>query len=140
MVDYCVSPPVIPPAIGDVGLLGLRFFLWRSAEKISGGKLQAVRTHDSYEHVAILIIGDVSHSILTERVADLTIDAPVFPGYELPCADERIGYPHKVLSLGRRVRSRGTEIDVRFVGLERRSHRAAAVSAKAPGIRLTTGA
>ena len=74
-------PQVITAAIGDVGLLGLRFFLWRPAQKISAGELQAVRTHDSYEHVSVGVVHDVSRSILTERVADLTIfDAPVFPG------------------------------------------------------------
>ena len=91
MMDDFVSVEVIPPAIGDVGLLGLRFFLWRPAEKIVDAKLQAVRTHDCYEYVSVLVVHDVSCSILTERVADLTIDeAPVFPRYESPRANERI--------------------------------------------------
>jgi|SRR5829696_7309891 hypothetical protein len=81
VMDDRVSPEFIPAAIGDVGLSGLRFLLWAPAEKISGDKLRAVRTHDGYEHVSIGVVHDVSPSILTERVADLTIDAPVFPGY-----------------------------------------------------------
>src|SRR3712207_5241803 len=81
MVDYRAFPQVIPAAIGDVGLLGSRFFLWRPTEKISAGELRAVRTHDSYGHVSVLVVHDVSFSILAERVADLTVfDAPVFPG------------------------------------------------------------
>src|SRR5215203_3917470 len=90
-MDDCASVEFIPPAIGDVGLLGVRFLLCGPAEKILGGDLQAVRTHDSYEHVSVLVVHDVSHSILTERVADLTIDeAPVFPRYESPSANKRI--------------------------------------------------
>ena len=81
MVYYFVSLEVIAATIREEGLLGLRFFLWRPAEKISTSELQAVRTHDSYEHVSVGVVHDVSGSILTERVADLTVfDAPVFPG------------------------------------------------------------
>jgi hypothetical protein len=80
MVDYCVSQEVIPPAIRDVGLLGLGFLLLGGAEKIVGGEPQAVRSHDGHEHVTILVVHDVAGSILTERVADLTVvDACVFP-------------------------------------------------------------
>src|SRR3712207_3385041 len=103
MVDYRAFPQVITAAIGDVGLLGLRFFLWRPAQKISAGELRAVRTHDSYGHVSVLVVHDVSRSILTERVANLTVfDAPVFPGYESPGADERIRC-HRLRSEERRV-------------------------------------
>ena len=91
VMDDCVSPEFVSAAIGHVGASGLRFLLCAPPEKISGGKLHAVRTRDSYEHVSILVVHDVSHGILTERVADLlTIDAPGFPRYELPCANERI--------------------------------------------------
>src|SRR4028119_1561726 len=91
VMDDCVSPELILAAIGDVGFLGLHFLFWRPAQKILGSKLQAVRAHDGYEHVSFLVVHDVSHGILTKRVADLTIDeAPVFPGYESPCANERI--------------------------------------------------
>src|SRR3712207_5069405 len=84
MMDDSVSPEFILAAIGDVSLSGLRSLLRAPAQEISGGKLQAVRTHDSYEHVTIGAVHDVSHGILTERVADLTIETPVFPGYEPP--------------------------------------------------------
>ncbi len=61
------------------------------AEKISGGELRAVGTHDGYGHVPVLAVHDVPHRILAQRVADLAIgEAPVLPGYESPCADERI--------------------------------------------------
>ena len=90
MMDDCVSPKLIPAALGDVGASGVCFLLYAPAEKISSGKRCTVRAHDSYEHVSILVVDDVSHSILTERVADLTIEAPVFLGYESPCADEWI--------------------------------------------------
>src|SRR5215208_4892567 len=81
LVYYFVSLEVILAAIREEGLLSLRFFLWRPAQKISAGELQAVRTHDSYEHVSVLVVHDVSQSVLTEGVADLPIfDAPVFPG------------------------------------------------------------
>src|ERR671932_275743 len=87
-----VSPEVIAPAIGDVGLLGLRFLLCGPAEKILGGEPQTVRSHDSYEHVSVLVVDDVSHSIPTDGVADLIIaNTPVLPGYESPGTDERIG-------------------------------------------------
>jgi hypothetical protein len=135
-----VSPEFIPAAIGHIGGGGLRFLLWAPAEKISAGKRHAVRAHDGYGHVSILVVDDVSHSILTERVANPTLEASVLPGYESPCANERIGYHHKALSLVPSRQIQGTEIDVRFVGLGRRSQRAAAVPTKPPGIRLTTGA
>jgi hypothetical protein len=81
LVYYFVSLEIILAAIREEGLLGLRFFLWRPAQKISASELQAIRTHDSYEHVSVGVVHDISRSILTERVADLIIfDAPVFPG------------------------------------------------------------
>src|ERR671933_1566519 len=89
-MDDCVSLELVLAAIGHVGFSGLRFLLCASPEKVSGGKLHAVRTRDSHEHVSILVVYDVSHSILTEWVADLTIDAPGFPGYESPSTNERI--------------------------------------------------
>ena len=80
MVDYLISQEVIPPAIGDVGLLGLGFLLFGGAEEIVDGEPQAVRSHDGHEDVTILVVHDVAGSILTERVADLTlVDACVFP-------------------------------------------------------------
>jgi hypothetical protein len=80
VVDYFVCAQFIAPAIGDVGFLGLRFLLFGCAEKVSGGKLRAVRTHNGYEHVSILVVHDVPGGILAERVADLTIEeAPVLP-------------------------------------------------------------
>jgi hypothetical protein len=91
LVYYCVFLEVIAAAIREEGFLGSRFFLWRPAQKISAGELQAVRTHDSYEHVSVRVVHDVPGGILTERVADLTVfDAPVFPRYESPGANERI--------------------------------------------------
>jgi hypothetical protein len=90
-MDDCLSVELIPPTIGDVGFFGLGLFLFGPAQKIVGGKPQSVRTHDGYEHVSVLVVYDVPGGILTEWVADLTIDeTPVFPGYESPCANERI--------------------------------------------------
>src|SRR4028119_67678 len=89
-MDDRVSIEFIPTAIGDVGAGGVRFLLHVPAEKISGGKLRAVGAHDSYEHVPVAVVHNVSHSILTERVADVAFGVPVFPGYEPPCANERI--------------------------------------------------
>src|SRR5215204_5699638 len=91
MVDYHISQEIIPPAIGDVGLLGLGFLLFGGAQKIVGGEGQAVRSHDGHEHVTILVVHDVAGCILTERVTDLAIfEASVFPREESPGADERI--------------------------------------------------
>src|SRR5215208_5677999 len=88
-----VSVEFIPTTIGHVSVSGLHFLLCTTPEKVSGGELLAVRARDSYEHVSVLVIHDVSRSILTERVADLlTIDAPVFPRYESPGANESIRY------------------------------------------------
>src|SRR5215211_5203758 len=92
MVNYRVSQEVIPPTIGDVGFLGLGFLLFGCAEQVIVGEPQAVRSHDGHEHIAILVVHDVAGGIFTEWVADLAIfDAPVFPGYESPGANERIG-------------------------------------------------
>jgi hypothetical protein len=44
MVDYPISLEVIPPAIGDVGLLGLGFLLFGGAQKIVSDEPQAVRS------------------------------------------------------------------------------------------------
>src|SRR5215211_9197961 len=93
-MDHRVSPEFILAAIGDVGASGLHFLLRSPPEKISGGELRAVGTRDSHEHVPILVVHVVSYGILTERVTDLTIDAPGFPGYESPSTDERIRRPH----------------------------------------------
>src|SRR5215211_3044863 len=91
MVNYRVSQEVIPPARGDVRFLGLGFLLFGCAEQVIVGEPQAVRSHDGHEHIAILVVDDVAGGIFTEWVADLSIfDAPVFPGYESPGADERI--------------------------------------------------
>src|ERR671921_1455583 len=91
MMNNRVSVEFIPTAIRYVIINGLCFLLCTTPEKVSDGELLAVRTRDSYEHVSVLVIHDVAHSILTERVADLlTIDAPVFPRYESPGANERI--------------------------------------------------
>src|SRR5919106_4554835 len=89
-MDDRVALEFVPPAVGDVGLGGVRFLLHAPSEKISCGKLRAVRAHDSYEHVPVRVVHDVSLGILAERVADLTINAPVFPRYESPGANERI--------------------------------------------------
>src|SRR3712207_3221655 len=89
-MDDRASPEFIPAAIGDVGTSGLRSLLWAPAQKISSSKLHTSRTHDRYTHVSIGVVHDVPHGVLTERVADLTIDGPVFPGYESPCTNERI--------------------------------------------------
>src|SRR5918995_7147994 len=90
-MDDCASPEFVPTAVGHVGISGLHFLLRTPPEKISGGKPHAVRAHNSYGHVSILVIHDVSHSILTERVADLlTIYTPGFPRYESPSTNERI--------------------------------------------------
>src|SRR5215213_6392726 len=92
MVNYRVSQEVIPPARGDVRFLGLGFLLFGCAEQVIVGEPQAVRSHDGHEHIAILVVDDVACCIFTEWVAELSIfDAPVFPGYESPGADERIG-------------------------------------------------
>src|SRR5215211_1220606 len=99
-MDDRVSQELIPAAIRDVGASGLRFFLRASAEKIPGVKPPAVRSHDSYEHVSVLGVHDVPHGILTEGVAALTISAPVFPGYESPCANKRIGCHCLLLQVG----------------------------------------
>ena len=82
LVNYSVFAQLVTTAIGEEGLLGLCFFLCGPAEKISTGELQAVRTHDSYEHVSVLVVHDVAGGILTKRVTDSTIFfyAPVFPG------------------------------------------------------------
>ena len=98
-MDDRVSMEFIPTAIGDVGAGGVRFLLHAPAEKISGGELRALRAHDSYEHVSIGVVDDVSHSILTEGVADVAVGVPVFPGYEPPCANERIRCHHPSLAL-----------------------------------------
>jgi hypothetical protein len=91
MVDYLVSLEAVPPAIGDVGLFSLGLLLFGGAQKIIGGEPQAVRSHDGYEHVTILVVHDVAGGILTERVADLAIfDASVLPREESPGANERI--------------------------------------------------
>jgi hypothetical protein len=82
-MDDRVSPEFILAAIGDVGASGLHFLLRSPPEKISGGELRAVGTRDSHEHVPILVVHDVSHGILTERVTDLTIDAPGFQDMSL---------------------------------------------------------
>jgi hypothetical protein len=80
VVDYRISVEVIPPAIGDVGLLGLGLLFFGGAEEIVGGEPQAMRSHDGHEHVIIVVVHDVAGGILTERVADLTVvDASVFP-------------------------------------------------------------
>jgi hypothetical protein len=50
-MDDCLSMEVVPAAIRDVGTSGVRFLLYAPAEQSSGGKLRAVSTHDSYEHV-----------------------------------------------------------------------------------------
>ena len=42
VMDYRVSPQLVGSAIGDVGLLGLRFLLGGPAQKVLSGKLQAV--------------------------------------------------------------------------------------------------
>src|SRR5215207_5271811 len=55
VVDYRISQEFIPPAIGDVSLLGLGFLLLGSAQKIVGGEPQAVRSHDGHEHVTIVL-------------------------------------------------------------------------------------
>jgi hypothetical protein len=90
-MDDRICSELILTAIEHVGASGLRSLLCTSAEKISGGELRAVGTHDGYGHVPILAVHDVPHRILAERVADLAIEeAPVLPGYESPCADERI--------------------------------------------------
>jgi hypothetical protein len=68
VMDDCLSTEVVPAAIRDVGTSGVRFLLYAPAEQISGGKLRAVSTHDSYEHVPIAVVDDVSDSILTERM------------------------------------------------------------------------
>ena len=100
-----VSLQVIAPAIGDVGLLGLRFLLCGPAEKILGGEPQTVRSHDSYEHVSVLVVDDVSHSISTDGIADLIIaNTPVLPGYEPPGTNERTR-SHCLFSLSLRMRS-----------------------------------
>jgi hypothetical protein len=51
VMDDCLSMEVVPAAIRDVGTSGVRFLLYAPAEQSSGGKLRAVSTHDSYEHV-----------------------------------------------------------------------------------------
>src|SRR3712207_1916440 len=89
-MDDCLSIEFVPAAIGDVGAGGVRFLLYAPAKKIPSGKLRALRAHDSYEHVAVGVVHDVSCSILTEGVADVAGGVPIFPGYEPPCADERI--------------------------------------------------
>ena len=89
-MDDCVSIEFVPAAIGDVGAGGVRFLLHAPAEKIPGGKLRALRAHDSYEHVPVRVVHDVSCSIFAEGVADVAGGVPIFPGYEPPCADERI--------------------------------------------------
>src|SRR3712207_269943 len=61
MMDDRAPPELILAAIGDVGLGGLRSLLRAPAQKISGGKPSAVGPHDSYEHVAIGSVHDVSH-------------------------------------------------------------------------------
>src|SRR5215204_139942 len=88
----CVSPEFVAAAIRHVGASGLRSLQCSPAKKISGGEHCALRTHDGYGHVAVLAVHDVAHSILAERVAEPTIDdASSLPGYESPCADERVG-------------------------------------------------
>jgi len=80
-MDDRVSPEFVPAAVGHVGLSGLRLLLCAAPEKISGGKLRATRTRDSYGHVPMLVVHDVSDGVPTKRIADrLTIDTPVLPG------------------------------------------------------------
>jgi hypothetical protein len=99
VVDDCLSVELVPPAIGDVGFLGLRFLLFGCAQEIVGGELGALRTHDGYEHVSVVVVHYVAGGILTERVADLAVgDTPVLPGYESPCANERIRCHHLSLA------------------------------------------
>src|SRR3712207_3000290 len=97
-MDDRLSIEFVPAAIGDVGAGGVRFLLYAPAEKIFGSKLRALRAHNSYEHVPVGGVHDVSCSILTEGVADVAGGVPIFPGYEPPCADERIRC-HRVLPL-----------------------------------------
>ena len=93
LVYYFVFLEVVLAAIREEGFLGSGFFLWRPTEKIPSSELQAVRAHDSYEHVSVLVVHDVAGGILTKRLADLIIfDAPVLPGYESPGANERIRF------------------------------------------------
>ena len=79
-MNDCLAVELVPTAIGDVGASSVRFLVYAPAEKISGSKLPAVRAHDSHGHVPIGVIHDVSHSILTEWVADVAVGVPVLPG------------------------------------------------------------
>jgi hypothetical protein len=85
------SIELIPTTIRHVGGSGLCFLLRATPEKVSGLKLLAVGTRDSYGHVSVLVVDDVPYSVLAERVADfLAIDASDFPRYESPGTNERI--------------------------------------------------
>jgi hypothetical protein len=90
VMDDRVSVELVPAAIGHVGLGGVRLLFCTRPEKISSSELLAVMTHHGYEHVSVLAVRDVPNSILTERVGDPAIEAPVLPGYESPCANERV--------------------------------------------------
>jgi hypothetical protein len=69
----------------------LRFLLCAPQQKISGGKLLAVRTHYSYGHVPVRAVQEVSHRMFAERVADfLIVNVPSLPRYESPGANERL--------------------------------------------------
>jgi hypothetical protein len=86
-----VTPELVAAATRHIGASSLRSLLCAPAEKISGGELRAVGTHDGNGHVSVVFVHDVPYGILAGRVADLTIDdASVFPGYEPPRADEGI--------------------------------------------------
>ena len=89
-MEDCVTPILIPAAIGDVGASGSRPFLCAPAEKISCGELRAVGSHDGHGHVSVPAVHDVSDGILAKRIADFSTDAPVFPGYEPSRANQRI--------------------------------------------------